>query len=72
MAMFLTGDKMYIEATTDFRSRVCICVEKIVKSCDVVQLIQKNGNSFCLGAEFMVPKLCAKAPQNITTNSQEN
>lgn len=28
MAVSLTGDKMCIETTTDFRSQVCMCVEK--------------------------------------------
>lgn len=70
--MFLTRDKIYIEATTDFRSRVCTCVEKIVKSCDVVQSIQENGNSLCLGAEFVVPKLCAKAPQSATQSTHRS
>lgn len=69
MAVSLTEDKMYIEATTDFRSWVCMCVEKIVKSCDAVQSIQKNGHSFHLGAEFAVPKLCPKAPQGATQST---
>lgn len=51
---------------------MCVCVEKIVKSCDVVQSIQNHGNSFHLGSALVVLKLCTKAPQSATQSTHRS